>query len=70
MSMSAADSLIVNAERKRKFAVYGETLAAALGSDGSHYQHHCWEHAAAHVLSPPLRSDPRTGPHLATLLAQ
>lgn len=70
MSMSAADTLVSNAERNRTFAVYGETLAAALGSDGSNYRHHCWEHAAAHILSPPLRPDPRTGDHLATLLAQ
>ncbi|KAH8877083.1 Dihydropyrimidinase-related protein 5 [Schistosoma japonicum] len=41
-------------------AVVGETLAAALGADGTHYKHNCWRHAAGYVLSPPLRANPCT----------
>lgn len=50
--------------------VFGETIAAALGSDASNYFHKCWNHAAAHILSPPLRSDPTTSSHLIHLLAR
>lgn len=55
MSISAAEE--VSRARKRwgeKF-IFGETLAAALGTDGNEYHDKCWHHAAAHVLSPPLR---------------
>ncbi|XP_026472109.1 dihydropyrimidinase-like [Ctenocephalides felis] len=51
-------------------AVYGETLACALACDGRAYQDTCWRHAAAHVLSPPLRPDPATPAFLMSLLAQ
>ncbi|XP_014216122.1 dihydropyrimidinase [Copidosoma floridanum] len=55
MSRSAAEE--VEAARGRGVCVWGETLAAALGADGTSYSHQCWRHAAAHVLSPPLRPD-------------
>ncbi|KAL7293717.1 hypothetical protein TKK_0012789 [Trichogramma kaykai] len=58
MSRSAADAL--SDARARGVCVWGETLAAALGTDGTTYQHKCWRHAAGHVLSPPLRPDPDT----------
>ncbi|XP_012280481.1 dihydropyrimidinase isoform X1 [Orussus abietinus] len=58
MSRSAAEML--EAARKRGGCVWGETLAAALGTDGSNYRHACWRHAAGHVVSPPLRPDPET----------
>ncbi|KAG7206775.1 hypothetical protein KM043_000690 [Ampulex compressa] len=68
MSRSAAEA--VEAARKRGFCVFGETLAAAIGTDGSHYTHKCWRHAAAYVLSPPLRPDPDTPLVLANKLAK
>lgn len=58
MSRSAAEA--VEAARKHGVCVFGETLAAAIGTDGTNYAHKCWKHAAAHVLSPPLRPDPDT----------
>lgn len=48
--------------------LFAETVAAALGSDGSNYFHQCFHHAAGHVISPPLRNDKSTPDHLANLL--
>ncbi|CAH2248854.1 dihydropyrimidinase isoform X2 [Pararge aegeria] len=59
MSKSAVDALRL-ARSKQKQPIFGETLAATVGTDGSHYKNACFRHAAAHVLSPPLRSDPYT----------
>jgi len=50
--------------------VYGEAIAAALGTDGSHHRHACWRHAAGHVMSPPLRDDPTTPDTLMEFLAK
>ncbi|KAK0074485.1 hypothetical protein PV325_008277 [Microctonus aethiopoides] len=58
MSRSAAEA--VESARKRGVCVWGETLAAALGTDGTNCNHQCWRHAAGHVLSPPLRPDENT----------
>ncbi|XP_061380299.1 dihydropyrimidinase isoform X1 [Danaus plexippus] len=58
MSAAAVQSLR-NARRVAKHPIFGETLAATVGTDGSHYKNACFRHAAAHVLSPPLR-DPST----------
>ncbi|XP_046425983.1 dihydropyrimidinase isoform X2 [Neodiprion fabricii] len=67
MSRSAAEE--VEAARRRGVIVWGETLAAALGTDGTQYAHSCWRHAAGHVLSPPLRPDPDTPYNLMIKLA-
>jgi len=67
MSKAAAD--VIADARSKKWPVYGETLAAALATDGTHCVHHDFHHAAAHVLSPPLRSDPKTKEQLMDLLA-
>lgn len=58
MSRSAAEAVAL--ARSRGNVIFGETLGAALGADGRAYKHACWEHAAGHVLSPPLRPDPDT----------
>ncbi|CAL7936614.1 unnamed protein product [Xylocopa violacea] len=68
MSRSAAEA--VDAARKRGVCVFGETLAAGIGTDGTNYDHKCWNHAAAHVLSPPLRPDPDTPTALLYMLVK
>lgn len=70
MSKSAGIELARARERYNGIGIYGETLAAALGTDGTHYTHQCWHHAACHVLSPPLRPDPTTPEFMMKLLAQ
>lgn len=67
MSKSAA-KVIVD-ERARNSLLFGETLGAALGTDGTHYYNKCWRHAAAHVMSPPLRPDKGTPEFLFGALA-
>ncbi|XP_026486455.2 dihydropyrimidinase isoform X2 [Vanessa tameamea] len=55
MSKSAVQALRL-ARTRQKQPLFGETLAATIGTDGSHYGNACFRHAAAHVLSPPLRA--------------
>lgn len=49
MSISAADEVFRARKKWGKRMIFGETLAAALGTDGDEYTNKCWHHAAAHV---------------------
>ncbi|XP_023341254.1 dihydropyrimidinase 1 [Eurytemora carolleeae] len=68
MGKSAAN--IILQKRKDGIVIFGEPIAASLAVDGSHYYHTCWKHAAAYVLSPPLREDVTTPNYLMELLAR
>ncbi|XP_014091410.1 dihydropyrimidinase isoform X1 [Bactrocera oleae] len=69
MSKSAGIEVARARRRYKNTVIYGETLAAALGTDGTNYWHECFQHAAGHVLSPPLRPDPTTPAFMMNLLA-
>lgn len=70
MSISAAEEVSRARKRSGEKFIFGETLAAALGTDGNEYHDKCWHHAAAHVLSPPLRPRKETKEFLMKMLAR
>lgn len=66
MCKGAADAIAK--ARKEGKRVFGEPIAAGLGSDNSCCWHVNWRVAAAFVMGPPLR-DPTTKSYLMKLLA-
>lgn len=67
MSKGAAN--VVSVHRRRGAVIFGEPIAAGLGTDGAHYYNEDWRHAAAHVMSPPLSRDPTSKDLLMDYLA-
>lgn len=68
VNSKSAAKVIVD-ERSQNSSLFGETLGASIGTDGTHYFNKCWRHAAAHVMSPPLRADKSTPGFLLGCLA-
>lgn len=74
MSKQAAEVLAKHRSKQIKqngsTKIFGETLAASVGTHWDIKKLTCWHDAAAHVLSPPLRSDPNTPSFLLNMLAR
>lgn len=70
MSKSAAIEVARARRRYKGVGIFGETLAATIGSDGTNYYHSCFRHGAAHIMSPPLRPDPTTPNFIMRMLAK
>jgi dihydropyrimidinase len=69
MSISAAEEVSRARANWGKNFIFGETLAAAVGTDGEKAESKCWHHAAAHVMSPPIRPRKETKEVLIKMLA-
>lgn len=74
MSKSAAEVLAKHRAEQIKLngntKIFGETLAAAIGTYWNENLLKSWHDAAAHVISPPLSLDPDTPSFLLNMLAR
>lgn len=66
MSKLAAEEIA--RARQKGFRVFGEPLAAGLGTDGSKYWAKDFKTSAAHVMGPPLNPDPKVKDYLMNCL--
>lgn len=69
MSKAAAEEISRARKSWGENFIFGEALAAGLGTDGLQCANKCWHHAAAHVMSPPLRPNKETKEVLMRMLA-
>ncbi|XP_063729710.1 dihydropyrimidinase-like [Symsagittifera roscoffensis] len=60
---------VIRKARHEGQVVFGEALAASLGTDGTNYFNKSWSHAAGHVTCPPLRPDVTTPKYLMQQMA-
>nr|CAD7567973.1 unnamed protein product [Timema californicum] len=67
--MSKSAGQVIARNRSQGAIVFGEALAASIGTDGTHQWNKCWQHAAAHITCPPLRPDTSTPQHIMDFLA-
>uniref|UniRef100_A0A915J331 dihydropyrimidinase n=1 Tax=Romanomermis culicivorax TaxID=13658 RepID=A0A915J331_ROMCU len=68
MSKGAADA--IGDARRKGAVVFGEAVGSGIsGINGTELFDHCFRHAAAHVMSPPLSDDSSTAAHLMDSLA-
>lgn len=68
--MSAGAAKAITTHRQRGEIIFGESIAAGLALDGSHYYNKDWQHAANYVLSPPLSRHATTPEILMNLLTK
>ena len=50
--MSKSSAEVIGDARRRGCVVFGEPIAAGLGTDGTNYHHKCLRHAAGKTLYP------------------
>jgi dihydropyrimidinase len=62
-----ANEELVRAKRNGN-VVFGEALAAGLGTDGRHYWDEDWDKAAGYVMSPAIDENPQTKEYQMRLL--
>lgn len=66
---SSAGNVLAARRREAKTVIFGETLAAGVGTYLKPHVCLNYRDGAAHVLGPPLRPDPATPTELLKLLA-
>ena len=67
---SKAAARVVAAGKQERKLVFAEAVTAGIAGDGRQYFDRCWEHAAAHVLTPPMRTDADFNDFLVSLVAK